>query len=85
MSLKEYVTQELDTLGERELEQVADYVSFLKFQSRAKSRPSWNEAEVASLYAEFEQEDRELAEAGMEDYAPALEDARCLSDDKLEN
>ena len=78
MSLKEHVAQELDALGAAELQQVADYLSFLKFQSRARSRPVWDEEKMAALYAEFAQEDRELAEAGMEDYARGLarEDAR---------
>lgn len=68
MSLKEFVVHEVETLGENELQAVADYVSFLKFRSRM----SPDEARLASLYGEFEQEDRELAEAGMNDYAQAL-------------
>ncbi len=74
MSLKEYVAHEVETLGEKELQAVAEYVSFLKFRSRA----SLDEARLASLYSEFEQEDRELAESGMKDYAQALaqEDAQ---------
>ncbi len=68
MSLKEFVAHEVETLGETELQAVAEYVSFLKFRSRT----SIDEARLASLYSEFEGEDRDLAEAGMEDYAPAL-------------
>jgi len=78
MSLKEHVSQELDTLGETELQQVADYLSFLKFQNRTRTRPIWDEEKMAALYAEFADDDRELAEMGMEDYARGLarEDAR---------
>ena len=74
MSLKEFVAHEVETLGENELQAVAEYVSFLKFRSRT----SLDEARLASLYGEFEQEDRELAEAGINDYAHALaqEDAK---------
>jgi len=74
MSLKEYVAHEVETLGEKELQAVAEYVSFLKFRSRT----SVDGARLASLYSEFEQEDRELAESGMADYAHALtqEDAQ---------
>lgn len=74
MSLKEFVAHEVETLGENELQAVAEYVSFLKFRSRT----SLDEARLAALYGEFEQEDRELAEAGMNDYAHALsqEDAQ---------
>lgn len=68
MSLKEFVAHEVETLGETELQAVAEYVSFLKFRSRT----AIDEARLASLYSEFEGEDRELAESGMEDYAPAL-------------
>ena len=74
MSLKEFVAHEVETLGETELQSVAEYVSFIKFRSRT----SIDEARLASLYSEFEQEDRELAEAGLNDYSLALsqEDGR---------
>ncbi len=68
MSLKEFVAHEVETLGENELHAVAEYVSFLKFRSRT----SIDESRLASLYGEFEQDDRELAEAGMNDYRLAL-------------
>ncbi len=68
MSLKEFVAHEVETLGESELQAVAEYVSFLKFRSRA----SIDEVRLAALYGEFESEDRELAHAGMKDYAHAL-------------
>ena len=68
MSLKEFVAHEVETLQESELKAVAEYVSFLKFRSRT----SLGEARLSALYAEFEQEDRELAEAGLGDYASAL-------------
>ncbi len=68
MSLKEFVAHEVETLEESELRAVAEYVSFLKFRART----SLDEARLTSLYREFEQEDRELAEAGMDDYSAAL-------------
>ncbi len=68
LSLKEFVAHEVETLGESELRAVAEYVSFLKFRART----SVDEARLTSLYREFEEEDRELAEAGMNDYAAAL-------------
>ena len=74
MSLKEYVAHEVETLGEKELQAVAEYVSFLKFRSRT----SIDEMRLASLYNEFKEENRELAESGMNDYVVALaqEDAQ---------
>ena len=68
MSLKELVASEVETLGENDLRALAEYLSFLKFRARA----SQSDADVAALYAEFEREDRELASAGLEDYANAL-------------
>jgi len=68
MSLKEFVAHEVKTLGETELQSVAEYVSFVKFRSRT----SIDEARLASLYREFEQEDRELAEVGLNDYSLSL-------------
>jgi len=72
MSIEAKVTQELESLSEAELEQVAEYLSFLKFRSRVKARPSLDETQIAALYAEFAEEDRELAEEGMSDYAEGL-------------
>ncbi len=68
MSLKEFVAHEVETLEESELRAVAEYVSFLKFRART----SLDEERLTSLYREFEGEDRELAEAGVADYAEAL-------------
>ena len=72
MSIKEQVVQELGSLSESELKQVADYVAFLKFQARIKSMADLDEARLANLYAEFADEDRELAEEGMSDYIEGL-------------
>ncbi len=68
MSLKEFVAHEVQTLGDSELQAVAEYLSFLKFRARTTA----DDAHLSALYAEFEQEDRALAEAGMMDYASAL-------------
>lgn len=78
MSIKEQVTQELDSLSEAELKQIAEYVTFLKFRARVKATPAPDETQLAALYAEFADEDRKLAEEGMSDYAKGLikEDTR---------
>jgi len=77
-TIKEQITQELDSLSEADLGQIAEYLAFLKFRSRVKSMPSLDETKLAALYAEFGDEDRGLAEQGMSDYAQSLaeEDAR---------
>jgi hypothetical protein len=73
MSTKEALARELDRLSEAELGQVARYVAFLKYQARVEAAPRIDEPEVAALYAESGDEDRELAEAGLADYAGALQ------------
>lgn len=72
MSTREHIVQELTHLSEAEIAQVAEFLAFLKFRSRIKSMPRHDEAQLAALYAEFANEDRELAEEGMADYADGL-------------
>ncbi|MEW6125637.1 MAG: hypothetical protein AB1757_01125 [Acidobacteriota bacterium] len=72
MTTREQIAQELNRLSPNELEQVAQYLAFLKYQSRLKSHPVVDEKQLAALYAEFAEEDRQLAEEGMADYAEAL-------------
>ncbi len=76
MSIKEKLSQELDSMSEAEVERVAEYVAFLKF--RARRKPALDEARLTVLYAEFADEDRQLAEEGMADYINGLtqEDSR---------
>lgn len=69
MPVLEQVVEEIKTLNEVELQDVATYLAFIKF--RAKTNPN-QEAQWAVLYAEFAEEDRKLAEEDMEDYARGL-------------
>ena len=70
MSLLEMVREELDVLDETRLQQVADFVAFMRYQSR----PAWPQFDEQSLstYAEFGDEDRAMANEGMADYCAAL-------------
>ena len=72
MSLKEQVTQEIEGLSDADLGAVADFLAFLKFRARIHSPMVVDEAQLETLYAEFAEEDRELAEEGIADYAAAL-------------
>lgn len=72
MQIKEEVVHELESLTEVELQQVAEYVAFLKFQEKMHQRPAIGDAEMARLYAEFSEEDQMLAEEGVTDYAQSL-------------
>ncbi|MCA9971151.1 MAG: hypothetical protein KC425_13090 [Anaerolineales bacterium] len=68
MLVKEQIARELDELDEVELQQVADFVAFLRFRAQLAYRSPTISEEVGRLYAEFAEEDRILAEQGMSDY-----------------
>ena len=78
MTIKEQITQTLDRMSESELYQVAEYLSFLRFRARTHVKPALDTTRLAGLYAEFADEDCQLAEGGMENYAADLqaEDAK---------
>lgn len=77
MSTKEQVLEEIGTLSEAEVKEVAEYLAFLKYRSQNKPQLV-DESQLEALYAEFAQEDRNLAEEGMADYTEGLmkEDAK---------
>lgn len=70
--MREEIVQTIQSLNDAELEQLAQYLAFIKFQSRIKPAPQIDESELGELYREFGTEDRELAEKGISDYAEAL-------------
>ena len=71
--IKEQIAQTLDDLSDIELKKVIEYVSFLKFRSRRKAiSPPPDVSQWAKPYAEFAEEDRQLAEEGMEEYTNGL-------------
>jgi hypothetical protein len=71
LTLKELVIKELENLNEEQLRQVGDFLAFIKFRSRVAS---WqvDTDKIATLYNEFAQEDRILAEEGLDEYAKLL-------------
>ncbi|MEB3120089.1 MAG: hypothetical protein VKL41_02565 [Snowella sp.] len=74
---KETLKQDIDHLDDEQLKQIADFIAFLKFQSKlSKSTPDLSQ--FANLYQEFADEDRELAEIGISEYTKSLE-----NEDKL--
>jgi hypothetical protein len=66
--VKEQVAQALDALSEIELQQVAEYVSFLKFRQLVAPPSVADTAQLAALYAEFAEEDRALAESSCHNF-----------------
>jgi hypothetical protein len=69
---RESVQREVEQLTTEQLQQVADFIAFLKFRSR--HRQMLDSEQLALLKTEFAAEDRALAEAGMEDYASLLDE-----------
>lgn len=68
----EALKQDLDQLTRDQLQQVADFIAFLKFRDRHRRRLTLNPSQLAALATEFAEEDRALAEKGMSDYAALL-------------
>ena len=71
MVSREKIKQEVDRLNQVQLKQVSEFIEFLKFRDRTVN---WaiDENQLAALYAEFAEDDRELAETGMDEYAESL-------------
>ncbi|NEO13172.1 MAG: hypothetical protein F6J94_06270 [Moorea sp. SIO1F2] len=68
----EAIKQDLDILTAEQLQQVADFIAFLKFQDKRR-RIVLDPAQLKALAHEFAEEDRALAEVGMSDYAASLD------------
>ena len=75
---KEKVSSDIINLNDVQLRQVAEFLDYLKFKEKSKRRRQFDESEIAKLYQEFSEEDRELAETDLADYAENLnfEDAK---------
>ena len=69
ISTREAVVTSLSDMTEAQLKQVVDYLEYLKFRERRDDLLSFDDTEIETLYAEFADEDRELAEAGLPEYA----------------
>jgi hypothetical protein len=65
------IKQDLEQLTCDRLKQVADFIAFLKFRDRR--RRILDPIQLAALFTEFADEDRALAEAGINDYAAMLD------------
>jgi hypothetical protein len=75
---KEKVSSDIINLNDVQLRQVAEFLDYLKFKEKNNPQRQFDESEIAKLYREFGEEDRELAESGSADYAENLnlEDAK---------
>ncbi len=70
--MKDLIQQELENLDIAQLKQVFEFIAFLKFRARLVTNLAVNETNLAALYGEFAEEDRQLAELGMSEYAELL-------------
>jgi hypothetical protein len=68
MDLKEHVLHEIDTLNQNELNQLVQYISYLKKKSIFNNPDLIIEKKVLNDYTDFSDEDRMVAEEGIGDY-----------------
>ena len=71
MNTKEQINQQFKQLNEEQLKQVANFIAFLKFREKL-IKLNLNTEQLAQLYQEFAEEDRQLAEEGINEYADLL-------------
>lgn len=71
IALQEQIAQELDKLNEEQLRKIANYIAFIKFQARC-DRLQEKKSKLSEIFSEFGEEDREMAEEGMAEYADIL-------------
>ena len=72
--------QDIDRLTKEQIQQVADFIAFLKFRECSENRlrqshhspVMLDSTRMANLFAEFADEDRALTNAGMSDYDAML-------------
>ena len=70
--MKDLIQQQLEKLDLEQLKQVFEFIAFLKFRARLVTNLAVEESNLATLYSEFAEEDRQLAELGMSEYAELL-------------
>jgi recombinational DNA repair protein (RecF pathway) len=70
--MKDLIQQELEKLALEQLKQVFEFIAFLKFCARLVTNLAVDESNLATLYSEFAEEYRQLAELGMSEYAEFL-------------
>ncbi|MEC4892214.1 MAG: hypothetical protein SAL07_02455 [Oscillatoria sp. PMC 1051.18] len=74
IALKDFLSRELENLNEEQLQEIREFIAFLKFRDR-QTNLTINEDKIASLYQEFAEEDRQLAELGIDEYQELLKQA----------
>lgn len=67
----ETIKRDIDLLTSDQLRQIADFIAFLRFRDR-RQHTVLDPEQLALLATEFADEDRAIAEEGMDDYAEML-------------
>ncbi|WP_036832888.1 MULTISPECIES: hypothetical protein [Planktothrix] len=70
--MKHLIQKELEKLDQEQLKQVFEFIAFLKFRARLVTITAIDETNLAALYSEFAEEDQQLAELGISEYAELL-------------
>lgn len=70
--MKDLIQQELEKLDLEQLKQVFEFIAFLKFRARLVTNLAVYENNLAALYSELTEKDRQLAELGIRQYAELL-------------
>jgi hypothetical protein len=72
MLVRERVAQAIESLSEGELLRVAEFLDYLRYRERVNTISTIDSTRMAELYAEFGDEDRSIAEEGMDSYIDGL-------------
>ena len=72
MTVQERLKKEIKSLNEQQLNDLEQYVAFLKYRSRFMISQSFDNDSIFSLYKKYSKEDIEFAEEGMDDYIAGL-------------
>ncbi|MEO0756704.1 MAG: hypothetical protein AAFY78_07505 [Cyanobacteria bacterium J06648_16] len=67
----ESLKQDIETLTQKQIQKVAEFISFLRFQEKRQKVKLTPEL-LAPLATEFLEEDRAITESGMDDYVGML-------------
>ncbi len=66
------IKQNIEQLSKEQLQQVGDFIAFLKFQDKRRHL-NLEPTQLTILATEFADEDRDFAEEGMNDYTEMLQ------------
>ncbi len=72
MKVQERLQEEIKSLNEQQLNDLEQYIAFLKYRSRFMISQSFDNDNIFSLYRKYSKEDIEFAEEGMDDYIVGL-------------